>query len=167
MEYLDVYDKDKNLTGKKIERYQNREDLQEGEYFLFEQTWIINSNNHILLTKRAPNKKYSGIWEPVSGHVQSGETSIEGIKREIEEEVGLKIKEDEIKLIKSYIDKKSIKEVWIVKKDVKIEELRFIDNEVSDAKFVDINEFKQMLKQNEIFNNLQYFLELYEDIIKR
>ena len=166
MEYLDIYDKDKNLTGKKIERYQSRDDLKDGEYFLFEQAWVINSNNQILLTRRAPNKKYGGIWEPTSGHVQSGETSLEGIKRELEEELGLKVGEDEIELVKSHIDKKSIREIWIVKKDVKIEELKFIDSEVSDAKFVSIEEFEQMLKQNETFNNLQYFIELYKDIIK-
>ncbi len=166
MEYLDIYDKDKKLTGKKIERYQSRDDLKDGEYFLFEQAWVINSNNQILLTRRAPNKKYGGIWEPTSGHVQSGETSLEGIKRELEEELGLKVGENEIELVKSYIDKKSIREIWIVRKNIEIEELKFIDSEVSDAKFVSIEEFEQMLKQNETFNNLQYFLELYKNIIK-
>ena len=166
MEYLDIYDKDIKLTGKKIEMYQSRDDLKDGEYFLFEQAWIINSNNEILLTRRAPNKKYSGIWEPTSGHVQSGENSLEGIERELEEELGLKVREDEIELVKSYIDKKSIREIWIVKKDVKIEELKFIDSEVSEVKFVSIEEFEQMLIQNETFNNLQYFIELYKDIIK-
>lgn len=166
MEYLDVYDKDKNLIGKKIERHQSRDDLKDGEYFLFEQAWIINSKNQILLTRRAPNKKYGGFWEPTSGHVQSGETSLAGIKREIEEELGVKVGKDEIALVKSYIDKKSIREIWIVKKNINIDELKFIDNEVSDAKFVSIEEFEQMLKQNETFNNLQYFIELYKDIIK-
>lgn len=166
MEYLDIYDKDKNLIGKKIERYQSRDDLKDGEYFLFEQAWIINFNNQILLTRRAPNKKYGGIWEPTSGHVRSGETNLDGIKRELEEELGLKIVEDEIKLVKSYIDKKSIKEIWIVRKNVKIEDVKFVDSEVSEAKFVSIEEFEQMLKQNETFNNLQYFIELYKDIIK-
>jgi len=165
MEYLDIYDKNKKLTGKKIERHQNRDELKDGEYFLFEQAWVINLDNQILLTKRAPNKKFAGIWEPTSGHVSSGETSLEGIKRELEEELNLKIKDDEIKLAKSFIDNKSIKEIWVVRKDIKIEDLKFIDNEVSDAKFVSINEFEQMLKQNETFSNLQYFIKLYNDII--
>ena len=166
MEYLDVYDKDKKLVGKTIERYQSREDLKDGEFFLFEQAWIINLNKEILLTKRAPNKKYGGIWEPTSGHVKSGESSLEGIKRELNEELGIEVNDNEINLVKSYIDKKSIREIWIVEKDVKIEDLKYIDREVSDAKFVNIQEFEQMINQNETFNNLQYFIELYNDIIK-
>ena len=165
MEYLDVYDEDKNLVGKTIERYQSREDLKEGEYFLFEQAWVLNKNNEILLTRRAPNKKYGGIWEPTSGHVKSGENSLDGRKRELNEELGLTVKDEEIQLVKSYIDKKSIREIWVVKKDIKIEELKFVDTEVSDAKFVSLSEFEKMLKNNETFNNLQYFIELYNDIL--
>ena len=165
MEYLDVYDANKNLVGKTIERYQTRDDLKEGEYFLFEQAWVLNEKNEILLTRRAPNKKYGGIWEPTSGHVKSGETSLDGIKRELEEELGLVVKDEEIKLVKSYIDKKSIREIWIVKKNIKIEELKFVDSEVSDAKFVSLAEFEKMLQNNETFNNLQYFIELYKEIL--
>lgn len=43
----------------------------------------------ILLSKRAQNKKYAGMWEPTSGHVKSKETSLEGIKREVKEELGI------------------------------------------------------------------------------
>ena len=166
MEYLDVYDKDKNLLGKMIERHQSRDDLNEGEYFLFEQAWIINSNNDILLTQRAPNKKYAGIWEPTSGHVMGGETGLEGIKRELNEELGININDEEIKLVKSFIDKKSIKEIWLIRKDIKIEDLKFLDSEVSDAKYVSLTEFEKMLENNETFNNLQYFVQLYREIVK-
>jgi hypothetical protein len=43
--------------------------------------------------------------------------------------------------------------------------LKFIDNEVSDAKFVTLDEFKELLKNNETFKNLQYFVDLYEKIL--
>lgn len=164
MELLDIYTENKELTGKTIERHENRGLLKEGEYFLFEQAWVLNSNREILLTRRAPNKKYAGMWEPTSGHVISGETSLNAIKRELYEEIGINIKDSEIKLVKSFIDKKSIKEIWVVKKDVCVEQLRFVDDEVSDAKFVTINEFKEMLKYNETFNNLEYFIELYKTL---
>ena len=165
MEYLDVYNKEKKLVGKIIERHQSREDLNEGEYFLFEQAWVLNLNNEILLTQRAPNKKYAGMWEPTSGHVMSGETSLDGIKRELNEELGININDEEIKLVKSFIDKKSIKEVWLIRKDIKIEELKFIDSEVSDAKYVSLSEFEKMLENGEIFNNLKYFVQLYREIV--
>lgn len=165
MEYLDVYNENKELVNKTIERHESRSVLGDNEYFLFEQAWIINNDGKILLTRRAPNKKYAGFWEPTSGHVMSCEKSIDGIKRELKEELGIKINDNELTLIKSFIDKKSIKEIWIVKKDISINSLKFIDNEVSDAKYVTIDEFKEMLKNNETFNNLNYFIELYDQVL--
>lgn len=166
MELLDIYNADKELTGKTIGRHESRDVLNDGEYFLFEQAWVLNSNKEILLTKRAPTKKYAGMWEPTSGHIKSGETSFDGIKRELKEEIGLSVKNDEIKLVKTFLDKKSIKEIWVVNKDVSINDFKFIDNEVSDAKFVTLNEFKKMLENNETFNNLEYFVDLYENLYK-
>lgn len=52
MEYLDVYNSNKELVGKTIERHENRDKLKENEYFLFEQAWLINSDGKILLTRR-------------------------------------------------------------------------------------------------------------------
>lgn len=162
MEYLDIYNEKKELTGKTIERHESRDNLLENEYFLFEQAWIINSSGKILLTRRSPTKKYAGFWEPTSGHVKTGESSLDGIKRELKEEIGVEVTDNELTQITSFIDKKSIKEVWIVKKDILVENLKFADDEVSDAKYVTIEEFKEMLKNNETFNNLRYFIELYE-----
>ena len=67
----------------------------------------------------------------------------------------------------SFIDKKSIKEIWLIKKEVSISELKFADREVSAAKFVTIDEFKEMLKNNETFNNLKYFIDIYEKFVMR
>lgn len=164
MEYLDVYNSNKELIGKTIERYESRDKLLENEYFLFEQVWILNSERKILLTQRSPNKKFAGLWEPTSGHVIAGESSKECIKRELQEEIGIKINDFELSLVKSFIDKKSIKEVWLIQKDIPLNELKFIDGEVSDAKYVSIEEFKLMLKNNETFSNLQYFVELYNKL---
>lgn len=164
-ELLDLYTADKKLTGNKIERHTNRDEIPRGQYFLFEQAWILNEKKEILLTQRAFNKKYGGMWEPTSGHVSSGETSLEGIKREIFEEIGIKLKDDELMLVQTTIDKKSIREIWVVKnKNIKIEDLKFRDNEVMDAKFASIDELKNMLHENKAFNNLSYFVELYNNI---
>ena len=167
MEYLDVYNSNKELVGKTIERHESRDNLKENEYFLFEQAWIKNSEGKILLTRRSPTKKYAGFWEPTSGHVMSGESSLNGIKRELKEEIGIDINDNELSQVTSFIDKKSIKEIWLIKKDVSINDLKFADREVSAAKFVTIDEFKEMLKNNETFNNLKYFIDIYEKFVMR
>ena len=101
MEYLDVYNSNKELVGKTIERHESRDRLKENEYFLFEQAWLINSDGKILLTRRSPTKKYAGFWEPTSGHVMSGESSLNGIKRELREEIGIDINDNELSQVAS------------------------------------------------------------------
>ena len=144
MELLDIYTADKVLTGKTIERHQDRNCLKDGEYFLFEQAWVLNSKKEILLSRRARNKKYAGMWEPTSGHVRSKETSLEGIKRELKEELGIDVSDTEIKLVKTFLDNKSIKEIWVINKEISLEDIKFVDHEVSEVKFVTLDEFKKI-----------------------
>lgn len=42
-----------------------------------------------LLLRRAAGEKFSGVWAPVSGRIQSGETAWQAALREIREETGL------------------------------------------------------------------------------
>jgi len=48
--------------------------------------FIINEKK-VLLIKH----KRKGIWLPIGGHVEKGETDLEALKREVKEEVGLEI----------------------------------------------------------------------------
>lgn len=51
---------------------------------------IIDSNGRWLLVKQSKNKQDAGHYvSPVGGHVTSGETNEEALKRETEEEAGL------------------------------------------------------------------------------
>ena len=106
MEKIDLYNKNKEKLGKTFIR--NQDKLLDDEYYLFVQAWILNSQNKILLTRRNLHKSYGGMWEPTSGHVKSGETSLEGIQREVCEEIGLKLQEKDFKFLKSFIYKQSI-----------------------------------------------------------
>ena len=160
METIDLYDVNKKKLGKTFIRHKDK--LLENEYYLLEQVWIINDNNEILLTKRSLNKSYGGMWESTAGHVKSGETDLEGIQREVNEEIGLNIEKSDFKFIKSLIRNQAILDVWLVKKDISLDEIKLKSDEVIDAKFVSISEFTKMLNNKEIIENLSYFLEIYQ-----
>lgn len=162
MEKIDLYSKNKEKLGKTFVR--NKDKLLKDEYYLLEQAWILNDQNKILLTRRNLNKSYGGMWEATAGHVKSGETDLEGIRREVYEELGLNIKKNEFKFIKSFIRKQAILDVWIVRKNINLEDLKLKDDEVIGAKFVSISEFKEMLNNNEIVENLTYFIDIYYQI---
>lgn len=162
MEIIDLYNKNKEKLGKTFVRKQDK--LLEDEYYLLEQAWILNSENKILLTRRSLNKSYGGMWEATAGHVKAGETDLEGIQREVHEELGLNIEKNEFKFIKSLIRKQAILDVWVVRKDINLKDLKLKNDEVMGAKFVSISEFKEMLNNNEIVENLTYFIDIYYQI---
>ena len=164
-EKLDVYNTDKKRTGKVIERKQGVT-LNKGEYIISVQCWIVNSEGKILLTQRSLNKNNGGKWEPTGGLVVSGETSKQGITRELKEEIGLDIEDDKIRLIKEIVEENEkinfFRDIYLIKEDINLDELSFND-EVIDAKYVTIEEFSKMIENNESFEWLKYFLDVMKE----
>lgn len=165
MEKVDIYDVNKNRTGKVKTR--GIDTLEEGEYVVIARCAIINNKKEILITKRSRNKKkHPSLWEIPGGHISSGETSEKGLEREIKEEVGIDISEKEKYLINSFIIKNKINDVWICRLSVGIESMRFMDNEVEDARFVRIDEYKKMHKNKELIRYESFSEKEYNDAIK-
>ena len=69
MELNDVYDKDRNLTGRKHRRGTA---WHRGEYGLVVCVWIYDGNGKLLLTRRAPGKSFAGTWENSGGAAKAG-----------------------------------------------------------------------------------------------
>ena len=91
MEYRDLYDENRNLTGEKIEK---NEPVPVGRYYVTVVVFIENSNGEMLLQKRSQKK--GGQWAMTGGHPKSGETSEVGIRNEIEEELGINVDNDNL-----------------------------------------------------------------------
>ena len=101
MEYWDIYDKDRNLTGRKMKR--NDWILKDGEYHISVQGVIQRPSGEYLITKRKMNKSWApGWWEVPGGGVKAGETPKEAVVREVFEETGLDIKDADGGLFLSY-----------------------------------------------------------------
>lgn len=149
MEIIDLYNKDKQKLNK-------------DEYYLLEQIWIINKNKEILLTKRNKNKSYGGLWEPTTGHVKTKEKDIEGALRELKEELNITVKKQELTYIKHIIIDSKIIDIWLLNKDIKQEQIKQKQDEVTNIKYVSIQKFKEMQNNNELTPNLEYFIDIYK-----
>lgn len=167
MEKLDIYNKLKNKTGKIVERSNNGK-LEKDEYVLGVQCWIVNSDGKILMTRRNLEKKRGGKWEPTSGLVRSGESSLQGVKRELQEEIGVNVSDNELHFIEEQIEEKEnvnlFKDVYLIKKDIDLNDLHFNDGEVIDAKYVTLENMLHMIEQGESFEWLRYFENIYRKI---
>ena len=90
MEFWDIYDENKQLTGRKMKR--NDWCLKEGEYHLTVLGVIARPDGTFLITKRVMTKAWApGWWEVSGGGVQAGESSEEAVRREVKEETGLDV----------------------------------------------------------------------------
>lgn len=154
-ELVDIYDKNKNKTGKIKVRHKDA--LEEGEYVIGIQAIIMNSNNQILISQRSEQKEKEPLkWECNGGALLSGENVIDGLVREVQEELGISFEKEEAIFLKTAKNDYRFKEIYLFEKDIEISELSFADGEVVSAKWVDIEEFMNMLNNGEIVSNVDF-----------
>lgn len=166
-EILDVYNENKERTEKTVLREKGLS-LSKDEFIISITAWIVNKSGKILMTQRRLDKVKGGMWEPTTGLVISGEESKQGALRELKEEIGLELGEKDIILIKEKAEERNelsfFRDIYLVNKEIPIEEIHFNDGEVINAKYVTIDEFNDMIKTGEAHEWLDYFNELYKKI---
>ena len=168
MELWDVYDINRNKLDKVIDRH-SKEQLGIGEYHLSVEAFIINKRNEILISKRAEFKnKYPLLWECNGGAVQSGETCKQAIIRELKEELGVVLCDNEMLFYKEIRndDSKMFKSIWIIQKDIDIDKLDLVDGEVIETKWVTINELENMKRMNMVVPKMIINKEEFESILE-
>lgn len=161
---VDIYDENKNKTGKIKIRHE--EVLVPGEYIVGVQAIIINSNKQILISQRSPLKTNGPLkWECNGGAVLAGENFIDGLIREIYEELGITLLKDNAIFLKSVKKEHNFKEIYLFKKDIEISELNFADGEAISAKWVDIEEFINMYNNGDIVDNVDFNKDDYKSCL--
>jgi len=141
--------------------------------------WIYNSNGEILLQLRTKNKKlYPNMWDiSAAGHVGAGEDPIISALREMHEEIGLSIKQENLHFLKIKKKKTIYKEIknnefyyiYLLKFDGDIKKLTLQKEEVSKIKFLGIDAFEQELKTNpdKYAPHGSYWFEIIDEIRNR
>lgn len=90
MELWDIYDENRQRTGRTMQR--NDWHMQPGEYHLTVLGIVRNVDGRFLITRRVMTKAWAPSWWEVSGGAaQAGEDSADAVKREILEETGLDV----------------------------------------------------------------------------
>lgn len=164
IEQLELYDENRNKIGKIVERGNFK--LEPGEYFLVTEVLLLNSNNEILVSKRSKEKKlYPGMWEINGGGCRVGETSKEALVREMSEELGIKLDINKIYSLKTVRNERRFKDIWTYRLDIDISDLRFTDNEVTEAKWVTYEEFLKMKNEDILVDTSNITKEDYEKAI--
>ena len=99
------------------------------------------------------------MWECNGGSILAGETSLQGILREVKEEVGVEFSEEEAVFLKT-LERSCVpadfKDVWVFRKDIDDSEITLPDGEAIAFKWVTIDEFEEMFKLGEIVPSVDF-----------
>lgn len=161
VEYTDLYDENKNLTGEKLFREKGTKLIvPKGRYSVVVLAFIENSKGEFLFQMTSKRKK--NVWATTGGHVKSGQTSKEAIIEEIKEELGIDINEDEVKLFKTYKYDDAFKDVFYIKKDIDINSLTYQEDEVEYVKYLTKDEILDLINNdgNIRKTNIDAFLDI-------
>lgn len=147
MEWNDIYDKERNLTGRVHRRGTH---WKRGEYGLVVCVWVHDGNGKILMTRRAPEKSFPGTWENSGGAAKAGETSLQAIARELFEETGIRAKEEEFELIGSDQDKNIFYDFYCLKRQIPLDQIVLMPGETDAVRWVTLAQVHEMIEQKQI-----------------
>lgn len=158
-EYWDLYDKNREKIGK---THLRGEPLEDGMYHIVMNVWIINSKNEILLTRRHPDKVlWGGMWEcAAGGSILAGEDSLQGALRETKEEIGIDLPSSEAILIHTITRSNDIRDTFLFKADLSINDLTLAPKEVVAAKWVARREYDLMCGEEVIAPPVRDFFQI-------
>jgi isopentenyl-diphosphate delta-isomerase len=146
-EQVDILTRSGNFTGVRAKK---SEVHRRGLWHRASHVWVATSDRRLLLQRRALTKEnWPGLWDvSIAGHLSAGESAVDAAVREAQEEIGLTLSPGELQQVATlqdscvlrdgtYIDNE-IHEIFLVRRDVSLEELRFNDGEVMDAVLVPV-----------------------------
>lgn len=150
MELIDVVNENNELIGQIEERWTAYE---KGLWRRTVSCWIMNKNGDILLQKRTANKRRNpNKWAKTGGQVDSGESAEEAIFREVKEELGIEIPQEQIKVVeirKSDDKNKRFAYNFIFVVNYKINEYTLQKDEVAEVKYVSIEDMENLKKNDD------------------
>ena len=156
-ELWDVYDKERNFTGR---THRRGDPLPTGDFHLTVHVWLQHTDGRFLLTKRAPNKGYAGLWECTGGSALAGDDSLTAAIREVREETGLTVAPENGKIILDYQGWDWFTDVWLFQQHFELDAVTLQPGETCDYKWVTADEILKMHEQEQMvpFRYLKTFL---------
>ncbi len=148
-ELIDIYDSEMNLLGVALKSQAH----QEGLWHKAAHCWIITEDGNVWLQLRGADKElYPNLLDiSCAGHIAVGESSKEGCLRELEEELGLALKEKDLTKMfthKIIIDtpfyNREFNPTYLYKTQNKLQDLKLQPEEVDGVYQADIQELQDL-----------------------
>ena len=143
MEFLSIYDNNKQKTPKKIQRGVKP---KENEHILITIIIIENNDNKYLVQKTSKEKGNNYAF--TGGHVTYNETSENAIIREVKEELGIDISKKRIKYVADIELGIPFMDIYYLKDDIKLKDLTLQEEEVESLNYLTKEEIEALIRNN-------------------
>lgn len=146
MEIWDAYYEDETLAGVDLIR---DEDIPKGLYHGVAEIFVIHEDGSVLLMQRDWNKKgYPGFWESgAGGSILKGESFLEGAKRELLEETG--IRAEHLQHHYRTMNEETIYHGYICRTNVPKDSIVLQEGETIAYRWVDWEEFMRVFESEQ------------------
>ena len=154
-EKLDVLNELGEFTGKIASR---EECHKKGLWHRAVYAFVIDEKGNVLLQKRSSQKRlWPNLWDvTVGGHVESGEFGRQALIREVKEELGIEIGDNDIKYLvgstsineQGNIINKHFNECYLIIKNIDITDIKLQKEEVSEVKYFSKDELLKRITNN-------------------
>lgn len=167
MEYFDVYDDERKLVGKTLEKGTK---LEQGENRMVVHLCIFNSKGEMLIQQRQSFKKgWPNMWDiTLGGNSQAGETSKQSVHRELLEELGIDYDFTNTRPHLTINFDNGFDDIYFLEMDLDVDKLKLQYEEVQAAKWASRDEILEMRKSGKFIPYFESFLSaLFELKTKR
>lgn len=147
MEWNDIYDENRNLTG---QIHQRGTPWKPGDYGLVVCVWVYDGKGKLLLTRRAKGKSFAGTWENSGGAAKAGESSRAAIVRELYEETGIRAEEEEFEFLDTDMEKNTIYDHYALKRAVNIKDIVLLPGETDAVQWASFAKVRWMIHTGKI-----------------
>ncbi len=172
-ELWDLYDRNRRATGMTVKRKDAKWNIPAGLYHIVVECMVADRDN-ILILQRAEGKHHAGWWECTTGSIIHGETSIQGMIRELNEETGLVLRPEQIHLLRQERKDCVLRDTYVAFVDkIDIQEIVMQEEEVRNAQLISYEDYKQGIIPSDLggfgFVPAQYtrFKEVFPEIVNR
>ena len=165
MEYNDIYDENRNLTGR---LHLRGTPWLPGEYGLVVCVWVYDGQGRFLLTRRAPEKSFAGTWENSGGCARAGEDSLCAIVRELAEETGIRAEGEEFELLATTRDKNTFYDHYCLKRYLPVEQILLQPGETDGVQWATFEQVHELIRDKQICDVIaRQFIQQEPELRKR
>lgn len=146
-ELWDIYDADRNLTGR---THRRGDYLNPGDYHLSVHVWMLSSEGKFLLTKRSPNKGFPNMWESTGGSALAGDDSLTAAIREVSEETGLHLDAGRGEMLWTLQGEDYFADIWLFRQDFDLNDVILLEGETCDKMYASASDIRRLRQEGKL-----------------